>query len=113
MRKLKAARREEELISPEVVDDVPPNQDDIESHTEHRVVVPGCFDETNVGEHVVCDLDKKENHYEADLPTGFAVAVTELARELGPFYFEAKTHGLEAITIPSSNTLIQHGGSII
>ena len=37
----------------------------------------------------------------------------ELARELGPFYVETESHGAEAITIPTSGTFIQHGGSII
>ena len=104
---------EEELVASEVVDDVPLNQTSDESHTEHGVVVLGCFDETHVGEHVVCDLDEKENHYEADLTTGVAVVAMELARELGPFYVEAETHGAETITIPTSGALIQHGGSII
>ena len=35
------------------------------------------------------------------------VIAAELTRELGPFYVEVETHGVEAITMQTSGTLVQ------
>ena len=41
------------------------------------------------------------------------MVAAELTRELGPFYVEAETHGVEAITMQASDTSVQQGESSI
>ena len=98
---------EEELVAPKVTDDMPPTQASTESHMEHGSVVPEGVDEIHDGEHIDHDHGATEDHYETDIPIGDTVVAAELTRELGPFYVEAKTHGVEAIFIPPPDTSTQ------
>ena len=104
---------EEEHVAPEVTDDMPPTQANAESRIEHESVVPEGVVEIHDGEHIDREHGEIEVYSEVDLPPGDTVVSAELTRELGPFYREAESHGVEAIFITTSDTSSQLGRSMI
>ena len=103
---------EEELVAPQMTDGRPPTQASAESHIKHGSVVPAGVVEIYDGEHLDCEHGETEVHADADSPTGDTVVAVELTQELGPFDVEAETHGVEAITFPTSSASVQQGEDI-
>ena len=104
---------EKEFIAPKVLDDLLPTQASEESHIEHGSVVPEGVVNIHDGEHIEYDHGETEVSSEADLSIGDTVVAAELMRELGPFYVETETYGVEAISISTPDTSIPQGRSII